>query len=241
MPQKRSAFFISDRTGITAEMLGHSLLTQFEMVAFNEVTLPFIDTVAKAEATILGATGDVGAGGDVGVGVSGVLGYLAIFMPNFFIAPGLIQKLYGAKDESAVRAGVGWHAVVLLFYAVLPALLGMIARQAFPHLDNPELALPTVLRELLPWWLGALLLGAVFSAELSAGDAVLFMLSTSLGKDLYKTLINPSATEDQLLRFTRWTSVVAGVLGTVFAMLLPQVNRSCSVTRRGAKCWWPRV
>ena len=52
MPQKRSAFFISDRTGITAEMLGHSLLTQFEMVAFNEVTLPFIDTVAKAEATV---------------------------------------------------------------------------------------------------------------------------------------------------------------------------------------------
>jgi regulator of PEP synthase PpsR (kinase-PPPase family) len=52
MPQKRSAFFISDRTGITAEMLGHSLLTQFEMVVFNEVTLPFIDTVAKAGTVV---------------------------------------------------------------------------------------------------------------------------------------------------------------------------------------------
>jgi len=52
MPQKRSAFFISDRTGITAEMLGHSLLTQFEMVAFNEVTLPFVDSIEKAQATV---------------------------------------------------------------------------------------------------------------------------------------------------------------------------------------------
>ena len=52
MPQKRSAFFISDRTGITAEMLGHSLLTQFEMVAFNEVTLPFVDSVEKAHAAV---------------------------------------------------------------------------------------------------------------------------------------------------------------------------------------------
>ena len=52
MPQKRSAFFISDRTGITAEMLGHSLLTQFEMVAFNEITLPFVDTIEKAHATV---------------------------------------------------------------------------------------------------------------------------------------------------------------------------------------------
>ncbi|MEI6246049.1 MAG: sodium:solute symporter family protein, partial [Acidobacteriota bacterium] len=108
-------------------------------------------------------------------------------------------------------------------YAILPALLGMIARQAFPALENPELALPTVLRQLLPWWLGALLLGAVFSAELSAGDAVLFMLSTSLGKDLYQSVINPSATEDQLLRVTRWTSVLAGIGGTALAMVLPTV------------------
>ena len=52
MAQKRSAFFVSDRTGITAEMLGHSLLTQFEMIAFNEITLPFVDTIEKAHATV---------------------------------------------------------------------------------------------------------------------------------------------------------------------------------------------
>jgi regulator of PEP synthase PpsR (kinase-PPPase family) len=52
MAQKRSAFFISDRTGITAEMLGHSLLTQFEMVSFNEITLPFVDTIEKAHVTV---------------------------------------------------------------------------------------------------------------------------------------------------------------------------------------------
>jgi solute:Na+ symporter, SSS family len=159
----------------------------------------------------------------VGIGVRGVLSYLVIFLPNFFIAPGLIQKLYGARDESAVRRGVGWHAVVLLLYAVLPVVLGMIARAAFPGLANPELALPTVLRELLPGWLGALLLAAVFSAELSAGDAVLFMLSTSLGKDLYKALLNPGAREDQLLRVTRCASVAAGVLGTALAIVLPTV------------------
>ncbi len=52
MSVKRSAYFISDRTGITAEMLGHSLLTQFESIAFNEVTLPFIDTIEKARSAV---------------------------------------------------------------------------------------------------------------------------------------------------------------------------------------------
>ena len=49
---KRTAFFISDRTGITAEMLGHSLLTQFDGVGFNEVTLPFVDSIDKAQEVV---------------------------------------------------------------------------------------------------------------------------------------------------------------------------------------------
>jgi [pyruvate, water dikinase]-phosphate phosphotransferase / [pyruvate, water dikinase] kinase len=48
---KRSAFFISDRTGITAEMLGHSLLTQFEGIEFAHITIPFLDSLEKADAT----------------------------------------------------------------------------------------------------------------------------------------------------------------------------------------------
>ena len=46
---RRTVFFVSDGTGITAQMLGHSLLTQFEGVEFNQVTLPFVDSAEKAE------------------------------------------------------------------------------------------------------------------------------------------------------------------------------------------------
>ncbi|WP_432695336.1 posphoenolpyruvate synthetase regulatory kinase/phosphorylase PpsR [Marinobacterium sp. YM272] len=49
---KRTAFFISDGTGITAETLGHSLLSQFEAIRFHKITLPYIDTVEKARATV---------------------------------------------------------------------------------------------------------------------------------------------------------------------------------------------
>ena len=49
---KRTAYFVSDRTGITAEMLGHSLLTQFDGVRFNEITLPFVDSAEKAHDVV---------------------------------------------------------------------------------------------------------------------------------------------------------------------------------------------
>src|SRR3954467_6289857 len=50
--QRRTVFFVSDGTGITAQMLGHSLLTQFEGVEFDQVTLPFIDSAEKAEESL---------------------------------------------------------------------------------------------------------------------------------------------------------------------------------------------
>lgn len=45
---KRPVFFISDRTGVTAEALGSSLITQFDGVDFDVHTLPFVDSAEKA-------------------------------------------------------------------------------------------------------------------------------------------------------------------------------------------------
>lgn len=52
MSKTRTAFFISDRTGITAENLGHSLLSQFDGIKFNRVRLPFVDTPDKARDAV---------------------------------------------------------------------------------------------------------------------------------------------------------------------------------------------
>jgi [pyruvate, water dikinase]-phosphate phosphotransferase / [pyruvate, water dikinase] kinase len=49
---RRTVFFVSDQTGVTAETMGHSLLTQFDGLEFRPVTLPFISDVAKAQETV---------------------------------------------------------------------------------------------------------------------------------------------------------------------------------------------
>ncbi len=49
---QRIVFFVSDGTGITAETLGGTLLTQFEGVEFKKITLPFINSTDKARVTV---------------------------------------------------------------------------------------------------------------------------------------------------------------------------------------------
>jgi regulator of PEP synthase PpsR (kinase-PPPase family) len=52
MPVRRTVFFVSDRTGITAEMLGNSLLSQFEEIEFARLTIPFVDSPEKVASVI---------------------------------------------------------------------------------------------------------------------------------------------------------------------------------------------
>lgn len=50
--QKRTVFFLSDRTGITAETLGHSLLTQFDGIQWVKVNIPFLDRMDKIKVAV---------------------------------------------------------------------------------------------------------------------------------------------------------------------------------------------
>jgi len=158
-----------------------------------------------------------------GLGLEAILRYAVILIPSFIVSPGLIQKLYGARDESTVRKAVGAQGVVLLLYSFMPVTLGMVAMVRFPHLDNPGLALPKLLAEGLPAWLGGLMLAAIFSAEVSSADAVLFMLTTSVSRDFVQTALRRGSNDADLLRITRVTAVAAGAAGIVLALWLQSI------------------
>jgi SSS family solute:Na+ symporter len=147
---------------------------------------------------------------------------LLLSAPNFIVSPGLIQKAYGGESAAAVRKGIAANAIGLAIFAFLPVLLGLSARVMFPGIDVKEQVLPTLLLHGLPVWLGSLALAAVFSAEVGACEAILFMLSTSLSKDLYKRAINPDATPAQVLTVARVAALIGGTAGMVLAVFVVQ-------------------
>jgi len=151
-----------------------------------------------------------------------------LLAPSFIVSPGLVQKIYGARSESAVRAGVLANGIALLVFAAIPPCLGIIAASQLPPLRAGEeaLALPKVMTGLLPSWLGILGLAAIFSAEVSTCDAVLLMLSSSLTVDFYKSFVNRSVSEASLLRASRISALIAGVLGVAVAVEIPSIVSS---------------
>jgi len=152
-----------------------------------------------------------------------IFSYLALLVPAFLVSPGILQKVYAAKDARVARRGVLLNALGLFLFASLPPLLGVIAHGLYPQLQNQELALPTLMVHQMPFWLGALALAAIFSAELSAADAVLAMLSTSFARDWVQGYWRPEMDPKNLLGVTRIVSAAAGLFGALLALWLPNV------------------
>jgi len=140
-------------------------------------------------------------------------GFLISFAPAFVVSPGLLQKIFGARDDRAVRVGVGLNALGLFLYAGVPVVLGIAARGMLAPLADSQQALPVILMKALPPIVGALGLAAVFSAEISAADAVMLMLTTSLSQDLYKRFLAPEASDDRVMHVARAATLASGVIG----------------------------
>ena len=81
----------------------------------------------------------------------------------------------------------------------------------------------------LPVGIGSLLLAAIFSAEVSAADAVLFMLSTSLSQDLYRRFVNRAADDASVLRVARLAAIAGGTFGVMLAIVLPTIITALSI------------
>lgn len=85
------------------------------------------------------------------------------------------------------------------------------------------------MKEMMPFGISALALSAIFAAEVSTCDTVLYMLATSLSKDLYQTFIKPDATDAELLSMTRKITAFCGVLGIIIAYYLASIISAMAI------------
>jgi regulator of PEP synthase PpsR (kinase-PPPase family) len=122
---ERQVYFVSDHTGITAETLGHSLLTQFDGLRFRQETIPFIGTVERAHEAVAKIDAAAAASGQLPIVFSTlvnietrkvVMGARCLFLDFFdaFLAP-LERELGIPSAHAKGRAhGVADYAKYML-------------------------------------------------------------------------------------------------------------------------------
>ncbi len=129
-----------------------------------------------------------------------------------------IQRFYSVRNEAAGRKMGIASAVFFLIFPLLFLLPPIAARVILPALENPEMAYVGVALEVLPTGIMGILLAAMFAATMSSLDSEYNVVANVITNDIYKRKVNPGASDLQLMRVARLTTLVVGglVIGGAF-------------------------
>ena len=137
---------------------------------------------------------------------------------TYVVGPDMYSRLFCARDGKTARASVFWTALLIIPFAFGITVIGMGASALFPQV-SPEQALPMVMKEILPPFLGGVVLAALLCAVMSSADTCLLSASTILTMDIIKRF-KPSLSTGKILFLSRWGIVILGLSSLVLALTL---------------------
>jgi solute:Na+ symporter, SSS family len=144
----------------------------------------------------------------------------ALFLPTMLLLMGeanMYQKFFSARDERAARTAViGWILGTIAVETCIAAV-GAFGSVAIPGLSetDSEAIVMRVAVDVLPGVLGIALVCGAAAIIISTANSFLLTPATGLVNDIYKRYLKPSATDKEVLLWTRILVVVLGAVGFI--------------------------
>lgn len=151
-------------------------------------------------------------------GLTLIVAWFGTFIVNVILAQAAFQMTMSCRTAEDGRNGMLYAAGLGVPFIIIGALLGTAAAIVVPSQDLALVAVPVYIAEVLPAPLAGVFFLGVWACALSWAGPCQFSGATSLGRDVGRAL-RPQASEDDLVRYTRWSLVVLTGLMIVFAFL----------------------
>ena len=217
-------FFAVAWTDLIQGIIMLSTLVVLPLVAWVEVTARGIDVTAALErlgpgvaSLVHGETGWAAAAAVVG-GLSWGLGYLG--------QPHVIVRYMSVRNPKAVKAGkwiaISWAALAFtgaLFIGIFGAALVGDALG-----KNKEHLMPFLATHLLHPWLAGIFISGAVAAMMSTADSQLLVTTSAVSEDVVHRMFRPSMTQRDLVRISRITALVVGILAFLLAVTSTKLN-----------------
>ncbi len=159
-------------------------------------------------------------------GLTLIVAWFGTFIVNVLLAQAAFQMTMSCRTPEDGRRGMLYAAGLGIPFILIGTLLGVAAAVIVPAQDLGLVAVPLYIAEVLPAPLAGVFFLGVWACALGWAAPCQFSGATSLGRDVGRAL-RPQATEDDLVRYTRWALVLLTVLMIIFAFL-----------RSEESAWW---
>ena len=139
----------------------------------------------------------------------------------------MIQRFFASRsDREAGLLSLFWTFLLSFRWPFIAAIatMGVVFGAQQGVIADPETVLPVVINNLVPVGIKGFLVAGLMAAAMSTFDSTVNAGAAYWVKDIYQTYLNPKASEKQLMRHSRWSSVAIVVLGLGFMLLINNIN-----------------
>jgi SSS family solute:Na+ symporter len=154
--------------------------------------------------------------------IGAFLSLFLTFLLGETLVPPYVQRLFIGKDATHTARGTMLSGIFSIPFFAITGAIGLVALALDPKL-NPNLAMPYVIRTVLPAGVRGIVIAGVISIVMSSADSFLNGAATGCSNDLVKPLRkNPLSKRKELL-LAKLTNCFVGVLAVIFAIKISSV------------------
>jgi len=157
-------------------------------------------------------------------GAGEVVIYALSVGPFYVLWQSTWQRIFASKTEKVAKTACTTGFLLCAFIGLIPFIIGIAAKQYVPADIGPDMIFAYVTRQLLPPYVGGLIYVALLAALMTSADSFILQGSSNLTIDLYQRLLNPKASNTQLLYVSRITVVIISVLGLFVAYQITDIT-----------------
>ncbi|WP_273003155.1 MULTISPECIES: sodium:solute symporter family protein [Acetomicrobium] len=159
-----------------------------------------------------------------GMGTASIMWLLVPTVMYTLIGQDFYQRLFSAKNGTTAKGAALVGGIVLVIVSFFPAIMGMGAN-ALADLEDPSMAVPWILKNMMGPLLGGVILAALLAAIMSTADSLLSAATSHIVKDFWIEIFHASEAdqERELLKISRISTFVIGILALVIALMVPGI------------------
>ncbi len=145
------------------------------------------------------------------------INWMVTIIPAWLIGSTIYQRMYACKNEYEAKRA--WYIAGFLEYPVMAfagAFLGMCARIVAPGAE-PEMAMPILIRDVLPAGVTGIVIVAYFSAIMSSADSCLMASSGNFVTDIIERYFIRKISTKASIRLSMLITLIIGTLSVIMA------------------------
>ena len=192
----------------------------------------FADTpwdIIYNNATAVGGAGFMDLSGLFDVANGALINWGALFALGLgdIIALDFMERVFAAKNPKTAKRGALMGGALTMFTVIPTSMLGVVAFFYLPADTLPDLAMPLLATQHMPFAIGAGILMGVVGASMSTASGGLLAISSVISRNLMQRIIRrrwmnkPNWSDNKLLNTTRIVIVPMMVVGTAIGYFVP--------------------